>query len=146
MLIWSKLQITSLKQAALAWLGLFVLAFVNGALREIILKNYFAITEPLAHQLSCLSGVVLWTSFTMLIWSKLQITSLKQSAWIGLGWFTATLLFETFVLNAKLSWVEIFHTYDVLSGEFWGLVLLWIGILPIAMFWLKNRTTYRLGL
>ncbi len=123
---------------SLAWLGLFVLAFLNGALREVVLKKLLGLTEPLAHQLSCLTGVILWTSFALFVWEKLKITRFKQAALIGLFWFAATLIFETFILNSKLSWPEILHTYDVTDGEFWGLVLVWIGFLPITIFGAKK--------
>jgi hypothetical protein len=122
----------------LAWFGLFILAFLNGALREVGLKIGLGISEPLAHQLSCVTGVLIWTSFVLIIWERLKITQIKEAALIGLGWFVATFLFETFILNRKLSWSEILHTYDVTAGEYWGLVLVWIGLLPIAVFWMKK--------
>jgi hypothetical protein len=52
--------------ASLVWLGLFVLAFINGALREGVMKKVVGVKEPLAHQLSCLTGVALWTAFVWL--------------------------------------------------------------------------------
>lgn len=123
----------------IAWLGLFVLAFLNGALREVGLKKVLGIVEPTAHQLSCLSGVVLWTGFVWFIWNKIKISTIKQAALTGLIWFSLTFLFETFVLNRNLSWPEILHTYNVMAGEFWGLVLVWLGLMPIAIFWLKKK-------
>lgn len=121
-----------------AWVGLFVLAFVNGALRELILKNGLGIVEPTAHQLSCLTGIVLWTGFVWLIWNRIKISTMKQAVLTGLIWFILTFLFETFVLNRHLSWPEILHTYDAIAGEFWGLVLLWLGLMPVAIFFLKK--------
>ena len=133
-------HIFRMKRAAMAWLGLFVLAFLNGAFREFVLKAGMGLSDLFAHQLSCLTGVVLWTAFVFLIWERLQIKSVRQAALVGFYWFSATLIFETFVLNRNLSWAEVRHTYDVMAGEFWGLVLLWIGLLPVVVFFVKKRS------
>lgn len=125
-------------RAAVAWFGLLVLAFVNGAVREIGMKKIMGLDDLPAHQLSCLTGAILWSAFALAVWRWLEVKSLAQSVRVGLGWLVATLLFETFVLNGKLTWAEIAHTYDVSSGELWGLALLWIGFLPILIYWIKN--------
>lgn len=130
-------------RAFFAWIGLFLLAFANGALRELGLKSYLSIQEPLAHQLSCLTGVVLWTIFTWLLWSKIKITSARESIVVGVFWFLATMAFETFILNRNLSWTEVFHTYNFLAGEYWGLVLIWIGVMPVAVFNFKEKLAQR---
>lgn len=70
-------------RTALAWLGLFFLAFVNGALRELGFKLLGGMQEPLAHQLSCLTGVVIWTSFVLFVWKKIGILSYQEAAWVG---------------------------------------------------------------
>lgn len=127
-------------RASFAWCGLFVIAFANGALREVGMKQVLNIQEPLAHQLSCLTGVIFWTLFTIAIWNKLKVSRLKTSLQIGLGWFGATALFETFVLNRNLSWREILQTYNFFQGEFWGLVLLWIGLMPAVILLVKSKT------
>lgn len=129
-----------ISRAAAIWAGLFALAFVNGTLREIGIKKLLGIKEPLAHQLSCITGICFWTSFTWTFWGWLGITSLRDAVLVGAGWFTATALFETFVLNRKLSWEEILHTYNLFAGEFWGIVLLWIGAMPAVLFILRSRT------
>ncbi|MCM2324628.1 MAG: hypothetical protein NDJ90_15315 [Oligoflexia bacterium] len=46
-------------------------------------------------------------------------------------------MFETFVLNRNLSLEQILQTYNVAAGEYWGLVLLWIGLLPSVLYRLK---------
>ncbi len=121
-----------------AWFGLLILAFVNGAMREFGMKKFMGIEEPLAHQLSCLTGVLLWTGFTVGIWPLLRISSFKQSVHVGMAWLLATMLFETFVLNRNLSYAEILHSYDMSAGEYWGLVLLWVGVMPSAVYWGKR--------
>jgi hypothetical protein len=79
------------------------------------------------------------TSFVFWVWEKLFIDQIQQAVLVGIGWLAATALFETFILNRKLTWVEIIHTYDLGAGELWGLVLLWIGFLPVFVFLTKTK-------
>ncbi len=119
-------------RSVLVWFCFLVLAFINGAFRELVLIQYFKIDPHHANQVSCLTGVTLWTLCLFMSWKKLEVKRLRTAVWIGVGWFVATFLFETFILNRKLTWEEILHTYDVTSGEYWGLVILWVGLMPIA--------------
>ncbi len=51
------------------------------------------------------------------------------------------MLTETFVINrlmAKLTWEQIIETYNVAKGQLWGLVLIWIGVLPVVVFSVKR--------
>jgi hypothetical protein len=125
-------------RASWGWLGLCLLAFLNGALREIIFIKYFGINKLLAHQISCFTGIIFWSLFTKAIWSRLNIYSLKEAIFVGLGWFITTILFETFIIDRKLSWTQIIKTYDISSGQYWGLVVIWILILPISLFLILN--------
>lgn len=122
-----------LLRAGVVWLGLLVLAFVNGALRELVMKRIIS-SDHVAHQLSCATGILLWTSFVYLIWNKLHIQNIQEACLVGVLWFVATMLFETFILNRNLSTHQILETYNLAKGELWGLVLLWIGALPIVLF------------
>jgi hypothetical protein len=123
------------------WLLFLVVAFANGAFREFVLQSILGIHVHLAHQLSCLTGALLLMGTNLLIWSWLGISNRIQALWVGAAWFFATALFETFILNRKLSMEEIIQTYRLDQGEFWGLVLIWIGIMPSVIFIVKTRTT-----
>jgi hypothetical protein len=128
-------------RATFVWIGLFILAFVNGALREIGIKKFLGLGEPIAHQLSCLTGLILWTSFVWSLWQWLKIKSFSEAGSVGLGWFVATAFTEIFLINkfmGKMDWNEIAQTYNVARGELWPLVLIWLGLLPISMFWIRN--------
>lgn len=127
-------------RASIAWIGLLALAFFNGALRELVLKKALGLGDLVAHQLSCLSGVFLWTSFTWGVWPRLGVRSFRESLQIGALWFVSTAVFETFVLNRGMSWAEILQTYDVLAGQFWGLALLWVGLMPAFVAELRRVT------
>jgi hypothetical protein len=127
------------KRAIALWFGFLVLAFVNGAFREFILIKQLGIAKQLANQLSCLTGIGLWTVMLALLWKKLAIKNFKTAALVGLCWFAATMVFETFIIGRNLSWQQILHTYDVTQGEYWGLVLLWIGLMPMVFYFIRNH-------
>jgi hypothetical protein len=124
-------------KAIYIWFGLLVLAFMNGAIREGLIKQVLGINHLLAHQISVATGILLWTIFILYIWKKLGISTLLESILVGLIWFLATIIFETFILNrlmGNLSWDQILQTYNLLAGELWIIALLYIGFLPIAVF------------
>lgn len=121
----------SLLRITLIWFGFFVLAFVNGALREIGIKKF--LQEPWAHHLSALTAVLFFSFYLYLMWDKAHITTVKQSLGVGAYWLVLTVLAETFIvgrLMGKQSWEEIFAAYNILSGNLWPLVLLWVFISP----------------
>lgn len=103
-------------RAGLAWILFLTVAFVNGAIRELVLQALLGVPKHLAQQLSCLSGVLFLSGTLVLIWKKLHITSLKQSVLTGAAWFLATAIFETFILNQNLTFAEILETYNLAKG------------------------------
>ena len=121
-------------KSILIWFGFLVLAFINGAFRELVMINVWGLGPHQAHLISCITGITLWTLLLLLVWKKLEIQKFNQALWIGMGWLMATIVFETVILNRQLTWSEILHTYDVTAGEYWGLVVLWIGFMPLAAY------------
>ncbi len=127
-------------KALLLWLGLFALAFLNGALRETLLVRLVAV--PWAQRLSALTAILF---FTVLVRSKghfLAALPRGQKALVSVVWVGLTALVETLVLNrwlGAMSWKEIGGTYDVTRGEAWPFVLVWIAVLP----WVAARKTGR---
>ena len=106
---------------------------------QMVLQKIFNVNVHLAHQISCLSGILCLTITNLLIWKWLAIANLKKALFIGFAWLIATAIFETFILNRKLTTTEIFQTYDLAKGEFWGLVLVWIGLMPMLIFSFKAK-------
>ena len=106
------------KRAFLIWIGLFVLAFVNGAIREIGIKKF--IDEPWAHHLSALTAVILFGIYVFIIWHKTKIETPKEALAVGGFWFLLTILTETFVLNrwiSGLTWDQVIQTYNIFEGH-----------------------------
>lgn len=123
-----------LRRALLLWLGLFALAFVNGALREIGIKR--VIGEPTAHQLSALTAFLIFSAYGWAVWPKTRIVTTADAWWVGALWLVLTILTETSVLNrwtSHLSWDQILQTYNLGRGELWPLVLVWVGLLPVVL-------------
>lgn len=120
-----------LGRALLAWTGLFGLAFVNGAFRELLLTRF--LTAQAAQHVSALSACLLFAALVFGVWDRLRITSASRAVKIGAIWATLTILTESLILGRWLggrSWREILETYDVMGGKSWPLVVLWILALP----------------
>lgn len=113
------------------WFGFFVLAFLNGTLREVFIKKI--IMEPWAHHLSALTGILFFTVYLYFVWEKTKIQTEQEAILIGVYWFVLTILAETFIVSrfiGKQSWKEILNNYNLFAGQLWPLVVLWIGIMP----------------
>lgn len=123
-----------LLRATLVWLGFFVLAIVNGTIREAGLKRF--IDEPWAHHISAITAIALFSSYGWAMHRILNFSSDAQAVWVGVYWFCLTVLTETFVIGRLLghhSWEEILNNYNIAAGNLWPLVLIWIAILPFLI-------------
>jgi len=116
------------------WICFLIIAIINGAFREFVMIKMLRMDILHANQWSCLTGIIFWTTLLSLYWKKLAIKSFTQALSVGTGWFFATALFETFIIDRNLTWSEVMLTYDFSSGNYWGLVLLWLGLMPIAIY------------
>jgi hypothetical protein len=71
---------------------LLIAAIINGAVRELVYKN--SLGELRAHQVSTLTGIIL---FGIIIWGLnrlLPLASAKQAWTVGLIWLALTVAFE----------------------------------------------------
>ncbi len=64
-----------------AWFGLLVIAMVNGALRDIAYKPY--VGELYAHQISCVTGILLFALFIGFLAKRWPLPSSRQAWMIG---------------------------------------------------------------
>lgn len=114
------------------WCGFFVLAFVNGALREVVLKKIIA--EPWGHHLSALTAILLFGTYLHFVFEKSLIKKTSEAGWIGLYWLVLTVLAETFIVGrmiGKQSYEQIFSNYNIFEGNLWPLVLLFVAVSPL---------------
>jgi hypothetical protein len=125
----------------LGWFGLLVVAVINGGLRDTLYKS--AVGELAAHQISTLTGIIF---FALLIWWMTRLWPIEsaQQAWaIGIIWLVMTVCFEFgfFHFVAGRPWSELLEAYNVLAGQVWVLVLIWVLIAPYVFYSFARRST-----
>jgi hypothetical protein len=121
----------------LAWIPMVFIAILNGAVREFVFSKM--LSELRAHQLSCLTGVLLFAASTWIISLKWPLRSAKQALSVGLVWLALTVAFE-FIFGhyvAGKSREQLLQDYHILTGRLWVLVLLAVTLLPIIVFRLR---------
>jgi hypothetical protein len=106
------------------WLVILVLAFANGALRELLLLPWMGYPWALV-----LSGLLLCVCVVLVTWFSLAVMKLKNAAQafaVGAFWLALTLIFEfgfgRFVQGKP--WSELLGAYTFARGNLWPLVLL----------------------
>ena len=122
---------------AVSWLGMVVLAIVNGAIREKLYGPFMR--ELSAHQLSTLIGIILFGIYIWILTGIFHIESSKQALIIGCMWLIMTITFEFifghFVIGH--TWEKLFHDYNLIKGRVWILVLIWTTIAPYMFYRIK---------
>lgn len=118
----------------LAWIPMVFIGIINGIAREVTYGKY--LSELRAHQVSTLTGILL---FSIYIWGLsyfFRFESLQQALTIGLIWLGLTVIFEFSFGHyvAKHSWSLLLHDYNILAGRVWIIVLIWIAIAPMVFY------------
>lgn len=127
-------------RAFLIWCGFFVLAILNGVLRESGIKRF--IHEPWAHHLSAFTAIMLFGVYAWMMRGYLDLRSSSEAIYIGIFWLVLTVLAETFVVGrllGKHSWDVILANYDILHGNLWPLVVIWVGLLPSVLYSFRQK-------
>jgi len=123
----------------LVWLLMPFIGILNGTIREFGYKKYMS--ELLAHQVSCLTGIFLFGLFVWALSLKWKIQSTNQALIIGLIWFVLTILFE-FVFGYYVMehpWSRLFNDYNLLAGRLWIIVLLFTSLAPYIFFKFRSQ-------
>jgi hypothetical protein len=123
---------------ALSWIGMVILAILNGAVRE---KTYGPFMRELsAHQLSTLIGLILFGLYIWVLTGIYRIESSSQAFVIGGMWLIMTILFEFifghFVMGHP--WRKLFHDYNIVKGRVWLLVLIWTAVAPYVCYRVRS--------
>lgn len=114
------------------------IAILNGTFRQFVFARM--LSELRAHQLSCLTGVLLFCAYTWLISLKWPLQSARQAVTVGLNWLILTVAFE-FIFGhyvAHQSWERLVQDYNILAGRLWVLVLLSVALLPLAVLRMRS--------
>ena len=110
------------------------IAILNGIFRESVLAK--TLSELRAHQISCLTGVLLFFGYTWLLSIKWPLQSTGQAVSVGLVWLILTVLFEFSFGHylAHHSWERLLQDYSILAGRLWVFVLVAVTFLPLIVF------------
>jgi hypothetical protein len=120
-----------LMRALAVWFGLLLLAFANGALREIALVP--SVGDTIGH---AVSSVTLSAAIVLLAWftiAWIHPTSTADAWSIGILWLALTLAFEFLAGHYVFGtpWNNLLADYDVLAGRIWVLVLVTATVAPL---------------
>lgn len=123
---------------AVSWLGMVILAILNGVMRE---KSYGRFMPELtAHQLSTFFMLVFIGAYVRLLTGLFRIESSGQALLTGGMWFVMTVAFE-FVFGHYVmghSWRRLFYDYNLLKGRVWLLVLIWVAVAPCLFYQIRS--------
>ena len=127
----------------IAWFVMLLIAMVNGALRDFTYGKH--VPELLAHQLSSLSGIILFGVVFYQFVRKWPPGSARQAICIGLFWMVLTVAFEFLFFHyvAGHSWTELLANYDIAHGRLWPLILLWVAFGPYVFHRYFRMRTWR---
>ena len=123
---------------AISWVGMVLLAIINGAVREKIYGPHMP--ELSAHQLSTFIGLIIFGLYIWTLTGIYRIGSSSQAFMIGGMWLIMTILFE-FIFGHYImrhSWSKLFHDYNLLKGRVWLLVLIWTAVAPYVFYRIRS--------
>jgi len=123
---------------AASWVGMVILAVVNGAIREKVYGQLMP--ELLAHQLSTFIALILLGAYIWCLTGVWRIDSSKQALVIGCMWLITTIVFELVFGHYVMghSWGKLFHDYNLLKGRVWSLVLIWTAVAPYVFYRMRS--------
>jgi len=125
---------------SLAWVGLVILAILNGTLR---VEGYGPfMSELMAHQLSTAIALLLFTLYFWILARYYPLLSSKQAWTIGILWLAMTILFEFLFGHYVVGhpWSKLMADYNIFSGRLWILVLIWTTIGPWVFFRFRSKS------
>jgi hypothetical protein len=108
------------------------LAILNGFIRDFTYLR--VVGEWDAHQISSITLILILLVYGLFIRQSLAITSVQQAVTCGLVWALLTFTFESilelWVLHESLQQMLSHYRH----GEWWPLVLIFVGTLPLMLF------------
>ncbi len=117
---------------AAVWAVMAVAMTANGIMRELVLKQM--LNAGNADALSALLGVALIAVITSIGFRAIGDATAMELLTLSVALVAATVVFETVlgrVVDHK-SWSDLLAHYDLLHGELWPLVLLWLALTPFV--------------
>jgi len=121
-----------------AWLLMPIIGIINGTIRQYGYTK--ALGELRAHQVSTLTGIVLFGLYVWALTLLWKIRSSAEAVAIGLIWLILTVAFEFLFGHyvMKHPWSRLFHDYNIFEGRLWVVVLVWITVAPYIFYRLSR--------
>lgn len=114
------------------------IAVLNGTLRDLWYAQY--IGDQVAHQVSTIFLIILFTFYFLVVFKKYPIASKSEAIKVGVLWMLLTLIFEfSFGFYRDLSLSELLADYNLSDGRLWILVPLWLLIAPSIFYKFKTK-------
>ena len=125
----------SIGRLSAVWLTMAVAMSANGITRELVFKRFM--DHGAADLLSAILGVALIALITSIGFHAIQDATVAGLLTLSAALVVATVLFETVLgrLVDHKSWAELLDHYNLLHGELWPLVLVWLAATPFV--WAK---------
>ena len=122
----------------LAWIPMVLIAIVNGALREATYGKHMS--ELQAHQISTLSGLLLFSAYIYVVIRTWRPDTSKQAITVGLIWLGLTVAFEFLFGHYVVGhpWSKLLYDYNVFAGRVWVAVLIWVTVAPYVLYRLQK--------
>lgn len=133
---WMRRRLTagrSTRAWLLAWLGGPAIGVANGVTRELVYAD--RVGELTAHQISTAVALALFAGYFWLLAGRWPLPSARVALAVGATWLVLTVGFEFgfgHYVDGK-SWSELLADYDLTAGHVWPLVLVWLGLGPLAV-------------
>jgi hypothetical protein len=110
---------------------------INGMIRQFGYARTFS--ELTAHQISSVTGIILFGVYIWLVNLRWPFDSGTQAAGVGGIWLVLTIAFEFLFGHyvAGHTWSRLLHDYNIVEGRLWGLVLLTIASAPYLFYKLR---------
>jgi hypothetical protein len=125
-----------LRRATAVWLGILVLASLNGAVRDLLLMPHLGDTVARAISTVVLCALILLVTWRTIGWLR---PGGGREAWlIGAWWLGLTLAFEFLAGHFlfRKPWAALLADYDLRQGRIWVAVLVTTLLAP---WWVARR-------
>lgn len=124
--------ITRVRQYILGWIGLPVMAVLNGVLREFTYCK--VVGEDTAHQISAIILCMIICVYVILLNSRIQLKNSREAFFAGFVWMILTIMFEVLLSSTTgIPLEEQLRSYDPTDGNLWVLVVITVLVAPVIL-------------
>jgi hypothetical protein len=119
-------------RAAISWLVLLTVAFLNGALRQLVYPS--TLGDFAARQVAVGIGAVALGVTMWLLLRRWPVSSARRAWSTGALWAGLTVVFEiALVRGGGHPWKDVLDQYAIWRGSLWPLLVLWVLAAPAVI-------------